>query len=135
MENLNIIAKRIVATESAYIENGAAAEKSVEMVVGELETLCKDREQKIQRLTDLARYMRHELLYQKLIDMEEWTALTVDSDNGQRVSRLEGYDKMRKLCVEMRTKLEEVSEQRGNIADATLADLLTRAQKVLNEPR
>lgn len=54
--------------------------------------------QQTQRLTDLVRYQRHELFEAKLISLEEFTALVTDSENGQRVARLEGYDEaIRKL--------------------------------------
>ena len=44
------------------------------------------------RLTDLVRYTRHDLFEDGLITPEEYAALVSDSDNGQRVARLEGYD-------------------------------------------
>jgi hypothetical protein len=52
----------------------------------------KESETRIERLTDLVRYMRHELHDADLISEEEFTALVIDSDGGKRVARLEGYD-------------------------------------------
>ena len=54
---------------------------------------AKDAE--IQRLTDLVRHQRNELYEDFLLTDEELAALTADSDNGQRVARLESYDAMR----------------------------------------
>lgn len=48
-----------------------------------------------QRLLDLVRFMRIELHEQDLITDEEYAALVADSEKGQRVARLEGYDAMR----------------------------------------
>jgi hypothetical protein len=48
-----------------------------------------------QRLTDLVRWCRSELFDEKLIDEAEFAELVADSDSGKRVSRLEGYDKIR----------------------------------------
>ena len=50
----------------------------------------------IERLTDLVRYERHHLLDAQLISEEEYAALVADSESGQRVARLEGYDAMRR---------------------------------------
>lgn len=46
-----------------------------------------------ERLRDLVRYCRHELLREGLITQEEFTALL--DDDGESVRRLENYDAMR----------------------------------------
>ena len=42
----------------------------------------------------------------ELISDEEYAALAADSDNGQRVARLEGYDKIRKDLAEAKKAAE-----------------------------
>ena len=49
----------------------------------------------LERLIDLVRYQRSELFEAKLIDEQEYAALIEASEGGQRVARLEGYDKIR----------------------------------------
>ena len=56
----------------------------------------KELEQENERLNDLVRYERHHLHEAELLSDEEYAALVADSQNGQRVARLEGYDKLRK---------------------------------------
>ena len=58
----------------------------------------------IERLTDLVRYMRHELHDAGLISDDEFTKLVQDSDEGKRVARLEGYDL---AIADLRRQLEE----------------------------
>ena len=61
-----------------------------------------DLERQLQRATDLVRYMRSELHKAKLIDNEEYAALVADSESGQRVARLEGYDRIERQLAEAR---------------------------------
>ena len=49
----------------------------------------------LERLIDLVRHQRSELFEAKLIDKQEYAALIEASEGGQRVARLEGYDKIR----------------------------------------
>jgi len=56
----------------------------------------------VRRLTDLVRYARHYLHDEHLISGQEFAALVADSDNGQRVARLEGYDGIARELVEAR---------------------------------
>jgi hypothetical protein len=65
-----------------YIERIARAEAQVVTLTAQVE-----------RATDLVRYMRGELFDANLIDEKEYAALAAGSENGQRVARLEGYDK------------------------------------------
>jgi len=60
-----------------------------------------------QRLMDLVRYQRSELHEAGLISNEEYAALVADSDSGQRVARLEGYDKLRKENSALKEQLAE----------------------------
>lgn len=53
------------------------------------------RDAEVQRLMDLVRHQRAELLRDGLISMDEFAALVSDSENGQRVARLETYDELR----------------------------------------
>lgn len=46
----------------------------------------------VERLTDLVRYQRWELFQAGLITQEEFAALVADSEGGERVARLEGWD-------------------------------------------
>lgn len=62
-------------------------------------------EEEITRLTDLVRYMRHELFDAKLIREKEYAALVADSDGGQRVARLESYDATVRKLAEIRKLL------------------------------
>ncbi len=76
----------------------------------------------VERLTDLVRYQRHELFNQLLIDEQEFAALVADSDSGQRVARLEGYDRMRERIAALEAENAELKrmQQRtwGNFGDA-----------------
>jgi hypothetical protein len=55
----------------------------------------RDLHDRIERLTDLVRFARRFLHEAELISDEEFAALVIDSDSGQRVARLEGYDRLR----------------------------------------
>lgn len=112
-------------TEHRIFSNGKNVQPTAEDYVRLIERTSQ-AELQLERMTDLVRYMRHELLNEKLIDVEEWTALTVDSEDGQRVARLEGYDKMRKLCAVLLTALRTHAE---NLESG----LIHRAERVLNE--
>ena len=58
-------------------------------------TEVKDLRAKLDRATDLVRFARHYLREQELLSEEEYAALVMDSENGQRVARLESYDEIR----------------------------------------
>ena len=55
----------------------------------EAEIEAKLREE-VERLTDLVRYARHFLHDAKAISDEEYAAIVMDNENGQRVARLDG---------------------------------------------
>ena len=78
-----------------------------------------DHEAEMQRLMDLIRHQRHELFDAKLIDAEEFASLVEDSESGQRVARLEGYDKLRAENAELKAQVERLSanafQMAGNI--------------------
>ena len=68
----------------------------------ELIELISELKAQLERATDLVRWNRHVLFDEGLISDEEFAALVADSDNGQRVTRLEGYDKTRKDLAEVK---------------------------------
>lgn len=72
----------------------------------ELTERLSELEAQLERATDLVRHMRSELHSAELISDEEYAALAADSDNGQRVARLEGYDKIRKDLAEAKKAAE-----------------------------
>ena len=67
--------------------------------------IINDLNARLERMTDIIRYMRHELFDAKLIDAEEFAALVEDRDNGQRVARLVGYDTIRKKLFKTEAEL------------------------------
>lgn len=72
---------RILAAQYGFEDAGAA-----------LKCALTRANARIERLTDLARHQRGELFETGLISAEEYAELVVDSHNGKRVARLEGYD-------------------------------------------
>ena len=63
-----------------------------------------------QRLMDLIRAVRHPLHSDKLISDAEFAALVADAESGERVARLESYDKMRAENAALSFELETVRE-------------------------
>lgn len=62
----------------------------------------------VQRLTDLVRYKRSELYDDGLIDEKEFAAMVADSESGQRVARLEGYDNIANERDALRAQVERL---------------------------
>jgi len=95
------VSRPIVASFDAMDEECANPEHSChnqaeyvrELSAARLEIAEKDSW--LERLIDLVRYQRSELFEAKLIDEQEYAALVEASEGGQRVARLEGYDKIR----------------------------------------
>lgn len=77
-----------------------AGQEQAFKIIAESALALRDKE--IARLTDLVRHQRHELLDEKLISVEEFTALVMDSENGARVARLESYDAIRAELARMK---------------------------------
>lgn len=73
------------------------------------ERIVRELRDEVERLTDLVRYERHHLFDEKLISEEEFAALVADSENGQRVARLEGYDKPRQENATLRAEVARLS--------------------------
>ena len=72
-----------------------------------------------QRLMDLVRHQRGELLEEGLITADEFAALVADSEGGARVARLEGYDALRaenqRLAEALRTLGHDYDTRGGAI--------------------
>lgn len=71
-----------------------------------------------QRLMDIARAARHFLFDDGLVSAQEFAALVADSDSGQRVARIEAYDKLHdrneKLSAEVARLTRERDEARAD---------------------
>ena len=76
-----------------------------------LKALVAEKDAEIQRLTDLVRYERHSLFDAMLITPEEFAALVDDSDNGQRVARLNSWDGVWQAQQQRIRKLVEALER------------------------
>ena len=78
-----------------------------------------------ERLRDLVRYARHFLFEENLISQDEYAALVMDSDQGERVARLESYDKLRRKMMHYRAEAESARNQAGIELDRLRASLST----------
>lgn len=72
----------------------------------------------IERLTDLVRHQRGELFSEGLLSHEEFAALVADSEGGQRVARLEGYDRIRAGLKEAEASNASLVERVGKLEGA-----------------
>lgn|ERR1017187_2010433 len=99
------VAQVLNAIEGTDFLKGVVSQKLHTMTSGECWSLYRaivklahaDLEHKLEREMDLVRYQRSELFDAELISEDEYAALVADSENGQRVARLESYDAIRKL--------------------------------------
>jgi len=113
-----------------YIERIARAEAQVVTLTAQVE-----------RATDLVRYMRGELFDANLIDEKEYAALAAGSENGQRVARLEGYDKAiaeaRKAAEIAREALKMACDDgwaSGAAAFSNYIEKATKSYRPINAP-
>jgi hypothetical protein len=71
-----------------------------------LQTALKAAQDEQQRAMDLVRYASSYLHEEKLISDDEFATLVADSENGQRVTWLEGYDRLMENQEALKAKLQ-----------------------------
>ncbi len=86
----------------------------------------------VERLRDLVRYARSYLFNEELISPKEYAALVMDSDNGKRVARLEGYDALRSRVAELEAENKRLTGRTNSLAEQ-LADELVDHQRMFRE--